>query len=282
MSLPSPTPAKSGERSATNGFVAEPAAAATGFSFVDHEEAETREAFLGTVSHELKTPITILRLSTQLLMRHLSQDSEPDPARSQVLLKAVDRQSEKLSRLITYLLDVSRTGSGSFPLEVQDTDLVPFVQAIVHEQQSLTDRHPMTLTAPPELSARVDPERMEQVFFNLLDNAVKYSPDGGPIDVELGQPDGSNILISIHDRGVGVAPELREHMFDRFSQAHDPTKPGLGLGLYICRRIVDLHGGELTAEFPQDGGTRMVVSLPGDLAIGRAGAAPKLEDQVPT
>jgi signal transduction histidine kinase len=119
------------------------------------------------------------------------------------------------------------------------------------------------------------------VLSNLLDNAIKYSPDGGMIEVAVAQPDDATIELSVRDHGMGIPAEKRGHIFDRFYQAHGAEhRSGLGLGLYICRQIVELHDGAIRVEFPPDGGTRFVVCLPlitDDLAAARArhdGATP--------
>lgn len=115
---------------------------------------------------------------------------------------------------------------------------------------------------PPRLPARVDALRLEQVLTNLLDNAIKYSPDGGTITVTLGQT-AAELCVSVRDHGLGIPAEQRGRIFDRFFQAHqDGHRSGMGLGLYISKQIVDLHGGEITVEFPADGGTCFVVHLP--------------------
>jgi signal transduction histidine kinase len=114
----------------------------------------------------------------------------------------------------------------------------------------------------------VDPLRLEQVVTNLLDNAVKYSPNGGAIKVTLALRRARDTAadwaeLSVRDYGLGIPPEQRGQIFERFYQAHgNGHKSGLGLGLYISRQIVELHGGEICAEFPPDGGTRFVVRLP--------------------
>ncbi len=116
------------------------------------------------------------------------------------------------------------------------------------------------------MQATVDPLRLEQVVANLLDNAIKYSPDGGQIDVELREDQGGSATIAVRDRGLGIPIEDREHIFDRFYQGHDRTSltgiAGMGLGLYISRQIIELHGGTIRAEFPPGGGTRFVVRVP--------------------
>jgi signal transduction histidine kinase len=104
--------------------------------------------------------------------------------------------------------------------------------------------------------------RLEQVLANLLDNAIKHSPPGAPIVVTLSQPLPGTLELAVTDRGVGIPTEARDRIFDRFFQARpEDATQGLGLGLYVSRQIVELHGGEIRAEFPADGGTRVVVTL---------------------
>jgi signal transduction histidine kinase len=108
----------------------------------------------------------------------------------------------------------------------------------------------------------VDPLRLEQVLTNLVNNAIKYSPDGGTIAIAVTQH-ADTAQVTVRDHGLGIPPEHREHIFDRFYQAHSRShRSGMGLGLYISRQIVDLHGGSIIADFPADGGTRFVVTLP--------------------
>jgi signal transduction histidine kinase len=109
----------------------------------------------------------------------------------------------------------------------------------------------------------VDPVRIEQVITNLVGNAIKYSPDGGTIEVLLERVGSDAVRLSVRDHGVGVPPERRARLFERLYQAHgDGYLSGLGLGLFISKQIVDLHGGSIEAQFPLDGGTRMIVTLP--------------------
>jgi signal transduction histidine kinase len=164
---------------------------------------------------------------------------------------------------VAQLLDVSRIEGGKLVLECVITDLTSLVQGAALAAQDSTDRHTLVVQARSKVSALVDPLRLEQVLTNLLDNAIKYSPQGGPIEVELVQPSPGRVRLSVRDRGIGIPPEMREQIFNRFYQAHsDAHISGIGLGLYISRQIVELHGGELRAEFPDDGGTCFIVDLP--------------------
>jgi signal transduction histidine kinase len=105
--------------------------------------------------------------------------------------------------------------------------------------------------------------RLEQVVANLVGNAVKYSPNGGPIEVTLSEPDPTRIELIVRDWGLGIPPDRRANLFDRFYQAHgEGNFGGLGLGLYVSRQIVELHGGTIEADFPSDGGSRFIVTLP--------------------
>ncbi|TME30258.1 MAG: ATP-binding protein [Chloroflexi bacterium] len=112
----------------------------------------------------------------------------------------------------------------------------------------------------------IDPVRFEQVITNLVDSAIKYSPDGGPIEVELTRPDPAAMQLVVRDHGIGIPPEHRAHVFDRFYQAHAGQHfagvAGMGLGLYISRRIVEMHGGSIQIDAPADGGARVTVHLP--------------------
>jgi signal transduction histidine kinase len=135
--------------------------------------------------------------------------------------------------------------------------------ACVAEAQTRSDRHRIGLRAPSSLRAQLDAPRLEQVLTNLLDNAVKYSPQGGDVDVALSEAADGTIEIAVRDFGSGIVPERRERIFERFYRAHEHDYAGgMGLGLYISKQIVELHGGTLRAEFPEDGGTRFVVDLP--------------------
>ena len=107
----------------------------------------------------------------------------------------------------------------------------------------------------------MDPLRIEQVLTNLLDNATKFSPAGGSVEVAISRGSETTALLTVRDHGLGVAPEHRTRIFERFYQAHG-DRSGMGLGLYITRMIVESHGGTIYAEFPDDGGTRFVISLP--------------------
>lgn len=233
---------------------------------LQRREAELREAlaardeFLSIAAHELRTPLTGVRLVAQLLLREATNLETSDKLRA--ALSTIDTQTGKLSELVSRLLDRSQIEAGKLRIQPAPTDLVQLVQGVV-SGRSESGRHSFVVDAPERLEACVDPIRFEQVVTNLVDNAVKYSPDGGSIAVKLSVRDGGGASLSVTDHGVGVPPEQRDHIFDRFYQAHrDRHLTGMGLGLYLTRQIVQLHGGTVRIEDPGHPGTRFVVDLP--------------------
>ena len=148
-------------------------------------------------------------------------------------------------------------------LERRMINITQLVGQLGEQAQAQTEKHQLVVSAGEEVWAEVDALRLEQVVQNLLENAIKFSPEGGRIDIRVCQPTRQTLHLLVRDRGLGVAPEHRPHLFERFYQAHGSShQSGLGLGLYISRTIVEQHGGTIRAEFPPDGGTRMVVTLP--------------------
>ena len=217
-----------------------------------------RDEFISVAAHELKTPITSAKVAAQILQR--SFRDVPLTAGQSRSLSTIDRQIDKMSRLVGQLLDTVRIHAGSFTLQLEDADLSALVREVAEEVGAISDQHTIVVTAPAELPARVDKLRLEQVLRNLLDNAVKFMPDGGQVDVHV-QRLPRAAVITVRDRGVGVAPEHLGRLFERFYQAH-PNRTGLGLGLYVARQIVERHGGTIHAEMPGDVGTRFVIDLP--------------------
>jgi PAS domain S-box-containing protein len=222
-----------------------------------------RNEFLSVAAHELRTPVTSLRAYGQLLLRVLTRGGELEPGRVERALAVFDRQSAKLAHLVSHLLDISFIESGRMTLDCRETDLTLLIQEAVEVASARSAIHTLAVHAPPRVLAIVDAVRIEQVITNLIDNAIKYSPHGGPVDVVLTTPSEGGVQLEVRDRGVGIPAELREHIFERFYQGHAAEYgSGMGLGLYISRQIVELHGGSIVAVFPADGGTCVVVTLP--------------------
>jgi signal transduction histidine kinase len=228
-------------------------------------EAATRarDEFLSVAAHELKTPLTALTANTQILARRLKKaDLQTAPWLTDQV-RIIDQQAERLARLIAQLLDLSRLDQRKLTADRAPTDLAGLATKVVAAFRARTTRHTLALHAEPGLVAEVDALRIEQVLNNLLDNAIKYSPGGGQIDIEVVRADGGHARLAVRDRGIGIPPDRRAAIFERFYQAHaDDHRSGLGLGLYICHHIVTQHDGTIAAEFPADGGTSFVVLLP--------------------
>jgi signal transduction histidine kinase len=229
---------------------------------------QSRDEFLAIAAHELRNPLTGLSLHAQLALRRLGRDKTLAPEAVAHTLEAITSHAATLARLLDLLTDVSRLEAGDLVLRPRATDLTALVSRVVAAARARVAGREITLAAAPALQARVDPLRVEQVLANLLDNAIKSSPDVGTVDVSLSQPDTDLVELSVRDCGRGMPPETRDSLFERFSQAHsDDVGHGLGLGLYVSRQIVALHGGEIRAEFPPDGGSRFVVHLPVGMPI---------------
>jgi PAS domain S-box-containing protein len=222
------------------------------------EALHLRDEFLSVAAHELKTPMTAAKMATQLLQRSLRSTSlTPAQERALAMLQT---QIARQARLVSHLLDAVRLGAGRLELEIATSDVASLVRSVVDLFEAMSDNHQFTILGPEELPADIDAMRIEQVITNLLDNAVKYSPSGGLIEVTV-VPTATTAVIAVRDHGMGVPAEHLTKVFDRFYQAHH-NRSGLGLGLYICRHIVEQHGGTMYAESPADGGTRFVMSLP--------------------
>jgi signal transduction histidine kinase len=178
----------------------------------------------------------------------------------------MERAINRMERLIGDLLDVSRIESGKLALRPERMDLATLCAQVAEEQETLGER-PVALRLPDEpVWVRADPDRIAQVIANLLSNALKYSPPHKPVTLSLTVGDGT-ATVAVHDEGAGIPPEALAHLFEQFYrvpgvQVQHGSAVGLGLGLYISREIVELHGGSIAAEFPPEGGARFVVTLP--------------------
>lgn len=221
-----------------------------------------REQFLTIAAHELKTPITSLRGFAQLLARRLEKQSEVDLDSLKKTIEVFESQTAKLNQLIIRLLDISRLQTGKLTIERDNTDVAQLVKRIVDNARERISTHAISLETPDTLWADIDAMRFEQVVTNLVDNAIKYSPGGGQIYVNLDLENSGLLRLAVQDEGVGIAPEDYNRVFELFYQGDQATYGGLGIGLYISRQIVELHKGEIFFEHPAEGGTRFVVRVP--------------------
>jgi signal transduction histidine kinase len=182
-------------------------------------------------------------------------------------LRRIDNATDRLTGLVRDLLDVSRMTAGTLPLRPRPLDVTDLVREVVSRyQEQLSGSGHLLLEivgTPSTISA--DPDRVEQVLTNLLDNAIKYSPDGAELRVRL-QPKAGGVLLEVQDRGIGLPPAAAERIFEPFSRASNAEErqiTGMGLGLYICRNIVEQHRGRIWARSAGEGcGTQISVWLP--------------------
>ncbi|MFH0809894.1 MAG: ATP-binding protein [Pseudomonadota bacterium] len=216
-----------------------------------------KDEFLSLASHELKTPITSIRLFTELATRR------PDRVDTG-LMETVTRQAEQLVRLVDDLLHASMCRLGRLPVEMRPLDLADLLRGLCDRMRQAYTTHQLICLIPGEaVTIAADPPRVEQIFFNLLENAKKFSHERGRIFLEL-HANGEKATVSVRDEGIGIAPQDMPHVFECFYKplAHQAIYPGLGVGLYICQEIVKLHGGRIWAESKEDGGSEFFVELP--------------------
>jgi signal transduction histidine kinase len=227
------------------------------------EATRLRDEFLSVAAHELKTPVTSLRGYAQTMLRQFVKRGTAEPEQLQKALKGIEGQSVKLENLILQLLDTARLDNGKLQLQPQTADLAALVQSIVAAMIERTDRHQITAQTPADCIMQFDPLRIEQVLINLLDNSVRYSPNGGTISVEVVSAPPGWVQISISDEGIGITPEQIPHIFNRFYQTQQSDyRGGMGLGLFISQQIVRLHGGHIEVDSTREKGARFVIHLP--------------------
>jgi PAS domain S-box-containing protein len=226
------------------------------------EASRLKEEFLATVSHELRTPLNAVVGWSRLL--HTGQ-LDADGTRHAV--EVIERNAAAQRQIIEDLLDVSRIVSGKLRISTQPVDLLLIIHAAIDAILPAAEAKEIkivTHVTAPDAIVRADDERLQQVFWNLLANAVKFTPAGGAVDVYL-EREGSLAEIRIEDSGPGVPPEFLPRIFERFSQADGSSTRkhgGLGLGLAIVRHLVELHGGTVAAANRETGGAVLIVRLP--------------------
>ena len=218
-----------------------------------------KDEFLATASHELRSPVSALAMSSQLWLARLRRGQAIDP---EAAFTDIQAHSARLQTLVARLLDTSRMDAGKMELEPSPTDLSALTREIVQLTHVNAPDRRLIVDAPSPAIVLVDHLRFGQVLMNLIDNAIKFSPDDAPIEIEVATTPDHQVQLAVRDHGIGIPPQDRPSVFDRFYQARGGRSFGLGLGLYISQQIVALHGGRIGVEAPSDGGTRFVVSLP--------------------
>jgi signal transduction histidine kinase len=227
----------------------------------------SRDEFMSIAAHELRTPVTGIKISAQLALRTLEDASSPDSESVVQCLHGIVAGANRLVSLMNDLMDVSRMRSGDLFLRLAQIDFAALVRTAALRHAVLGGaRHTVCIQAPlTPLVVAGDAGRLDQILDNLLSNAVKYSPAGGEIGVDL-RVDLDGIVLRIADEGIGLTPGEQEHIFEPFGRAANAIVhelPGLGLGLHICRQIAAAHGGRMWAESSGEGqGMTVTLWLP--------------------
>jgi signal transduction histidine kinase/CheY-like chemotaxis protein len=231
---------------------------------VAESAVRARDEFLSIAAHELRTPVTGIKGAAQLALRS-QQRGTLDSHRLVSTLETIDHAASRLASLIGDLLDVSRLQAGELAVRPRLIDMVPLVRNII-DQAAFGGACEVRLDVPEApVSVFADDSRLEQIVTNLLENAQKYSPEGGVITVRV-RGVTSGITLEVQDQGIGLPPGATDSIFKPFGRAANAANrniPGMGLGLYVCRRIAELHGGKLSAHSDGEGkGTTMRLWLP--------------------
>jgi len=231
--------------------------------FAEEREANRmKDEFLATLSHELRTPLNAILGWTQLLATERLNEEVSHG------LEVIERNARAQTKLIEDLLDVSRITSGKLRLSVRPMRLCPVVEAVLDAVRPAAAAKQIATDVELDDGGQQisgDSDRLQQVIWNLLNNAVKFTPNGGRIEVNL-RREGNHLRLRVSDTGRGITPEFLPHVFDRFRQADSTstrTHGGLGIGLAIVRHIIELHGGSVQAQSPGEGlGASFVVDVP--------------------
>ena len=236
-----------------------------------------KDEFLAMLSHELRNPLAPIANAVQLLRM---QPAEGPMERGARLI--IERQMSQLTRLVDDLMEVSRISTGRVQLRLETVDMRGIVTRSIESARSIIERHDHTIDVvmpdtPVMLNA--DPTRLEQVLVNLLNNAAKYTPNGGVLTLRVERSD-SECVVRLRDTGVGIAPELLSRVFDLFTQAErslDRSQGGLGIGLALVERLVELHGGRVVVHSSLGVGSEFIVYLPlavADVVLAAMPASP--------
>lgn len=230
------------------------------------ELEETKDLFLATTSHELRTPITVVQGFASTLVNRWDKLSDADRLAA---ARSIADRAKALSRLVEQLLIGSRAGRGSLEMRIEPFDLSSLLAESVEGFRSVSERHRVELAVEPGLPAvRGDAMATEIIVGQLLENAIKYSPDGGRVVVRAGvaDADGEAAQVTVEDEGIGIAPGEHERIFERFTQGEAGDRRrfgGVGLGLYIVKQLAVAQGGDVSACSRPGGGTCMRLVLPG-------------------
>ena len=223
------------------------------------DQKRTQLRFLAGVAHDLRNPLGAIKMS----LDEMESDGLPSSERA-LMINIISRQTIYLNQMIGDLLDATRIESGDFELKKTMCSMKQILMDSIQLNKSTSMKHKIGYDGPVELLVVGDPIRLSQVVNNVINNAIKYSPEGGNISVALKTIPKGFLEFSVRDYGIGIAMGDRERIFQPFQRTMRTiaTIPGVGLGLSVTKKIIEGHGGMIHVESPEDGGTRFVVQLP--------------------
>lgn len=228
---------------------------------IEIETERLRNALLSSLSHDLRTPLATITGATTTLLEDSDKLSDENKAE---LAQVVYEESERLNRLVSNLLDMTRLEIGSIAVNKEWQALDEVIGSSLVRIEKKLDTRKVSVSMEPKLFlVPIDAVLMEQVFVNLLENATKYSPRGSDITIDAKLLEGTTAVIEVADRGAGLQPEELQQLFDKFYRGKSASQfPGTGLGLTICKGIVQAHGGTITAKNRDGGGAIFTITLP--------------------
>jgi signal transduction histidine kinase len=236
----------------------------------------TQRQFLADASHELRSPLTAIRANVETVRRGL----DADPAERDETLRIVEREVDRMGRLVDDLLTLARADAGQEPLR-ERLSLDVLLLEVYHQQRALAGRVRLNLGEFEPVEIDGDQDRLKQLLLNLVDNALRHTPDGGTVTLDLTRTD-REAIIRVRDTGAGIAPEHLPHIFERFyriDSARSREAGGTGLGLAISQEIAEAHGGRIEVESTLGAGTTFRVILPASEPAPEVPAQPAIRPQ---
>jgi len=226
---------------------------------VQHETERLRSALLSSISHDLRTPLAVITGVTSTL---LEDEGSVTPEEREEMLRTAAEEAARLNRLVGNLLAMTRLEAGALEIKRSWHSIEELIGAALHRLGPLRAGRPVMVTAPPELPlVSVDDVLIEQVLFNLVENALKHAPSAQPIQI-VARAGAGEVQVTVRDRGPGLAPGTEDLIFDKFYRGPEGATGGVGLGLAICRGIVEAHGGRIRAANAVGGGAEFTFTLP--------------------
>jgi two-component system sensor histidine kinase KdpD len=240
---------------------------------LDAQAARLQSSLLSSISHDIRTPLTVITGAASTL---LGPSPPIDPTSRRVLVSAIYDESVRLSRLVGNLLDMTRLAASTLKVDKGCQSLEAVVEVAIRRVEDRLGARPLAVSVPPSLlHVPFDAVLIEQVLINLLENAAKYTPRDTPIEVVLRAEGPRQVVVEVRDRGPGVPDKDKRRIFDKFYRIPGSSAGGAGLGLAICKGIVEAHGGEIEVEGREGGGSVFRFTLPMEPAAPRVG-----EDEV--